>query len=286
MSVIIATKGRPDDLRETLASVSRLDPPPHELLVVDGDPEPLGRAGRRGGAVGDVPAHASRADAPAQSRRARRAAATWSCSWTTTSTSTPDLLARLAAAYADPGVVGATGPRDRGRPAPVRQQALARAAAAVPRSGRHVHVVRLPAPPPGRGQRARRGADAGLPDERAARRAPRRSASTSGCPATGWPRTRTSPTGCRGPAVCVTCPTRSCGTRTPGMTSSAVRALQPRRGGQPRLPVPQELRPHSRRRGRASARWWRCCWPTAWSTASGTACAGCSRASVQAWRAR
>ena len=38
-SVVIATKGRPDDLRETLESVSRLNPAPHEVIVVDGDEE-------------------------------------------------------------------------------------------------------------------------------------------------------------------------------------------------------------------------------------------------------
>ena len=38
LSLAIATKGRPDDLRETLASLERADPPPDELVVVDGDP--------------------------------------------------------------------------------------------------------------------------------------------------------------------------------------------------------------------------------------------------------
>ncbi len=36
-SAIIATKGRPADLAETLASLSRADPAPMEVLVVDGD---------------------------------------------------------------------------------------------------------------------------------------------------------------------------------------------------------------------------------------------------------
>ena len=38
-SVVIATKGRPDVLLATLRSVTACDPPPEEVLVVDGDPE-------------------------------------------------------------------------------------------------------------------------------------------------------------------------------------------------------------------------------------------------------
>lgn len=37
-SVVIATKGRPDPLRQTLASLMSCDPAPEELVVVDGDP--------------------------------------------------------------------------------------------------------------------------------------------------------------------------------------------------------------------------------------------------------
>lgn len=37
LSAIIATKGRPGDLAQTLASLSRADPAPMEVLVVDGD---------------------------------------------------------------------------------------------------------------------------------------------------------------------------------------------------------------------------------------------------------
>jgi GT2 family glycosyltransferase len=47
-SVVIATRGRPAVLRETLDSIARCDPPPHEAIVVDGDParsaEPVARA--------------------------------------------------------------------------------------------------------------------------------------------------------------------------------------------------------------------------------------------------
>jgi GT2 family glycosyltransferase len=38
LSVVIATKGRPGALAETLASIDRSDPRPDELIVVDGDP--------------------------------------------------------------------------------------------------------------------------------------------------------------------------------------------------------------------------------------------------------
>jgi len=37
-SVVIPTLCRPDVLRATLATVARCDPPPAELIVVDGDP--------------------------------------------------------------------------------------------------------------------------------------------------------------------------------------------------------------------------------------------------------
>jgi len=39
LSVVIATKGRPDDLRQTLGSLSAANPPPYEVIVVDGDPD-------------------------------------------------------------------------------------------------------------------------------------------------------------------------------------------------------------------------------------------------------
>lgn len=108
MSVIIATKGRPDDLRETLASVSRLDPPPHELLVVDGDPdrsaEPVAR---------DTPSATYLHTPPGltlQRNRGVHAAGGDVVVFLDDDVDVDaDLLARLAAAYADPGVVGATG---------------------------------------------------------------------------------------------------------------------------------------------------------------------------------
>lgn len=38
LSVVIATKGRPEPLRETLGSLARCRPSPAELVIVDGDP--------------------------------------------------------------------------------------------------------------------------------------------------------------------------------------------------------------------------------------------------------
>jgi len=39
VSVVICTRARPDSLRKCLESIVRLDPPPHEVLVVDNAPE-------------------------------------------------------------------------------------------------------------------------------------------------------------------------------------------------------------------------------------------------------
>ncbi len=39
ISVVIATRRRPEPLRETLESVGQTDPAPHEVVVVDGDEE-------------------------------------------------------------------------------------------------------------------------------------------------------------------------------------------------------------------------------------------------------
>ncbi len=38
-TAIIATKGRPSPLRDTLASLAQCDPPPDDTMVVDGDPD-------------------------------------------------------------------------------------------------------------------------------------------------------------------------------------------------------------------------------------------------------
>jgi GT2 family glycosyltransferase len=107
LSVVIATKGRPEILRRTLASIGRCEPPPHELIVVDGDPagsarEPAEEAGARylqtepgltrqrnagvGAAEGEVVVFLDD-DVDAD----------------------PGLFAALARGYDDPEVIGATG---------------------------------------------------------------------------------------------------------------------------------------------------------------------------------
>ncbi len=108
MSVIIATKGRPDDLRATLANVARLDPPPYELLVVDGDPDRSAEP-----VAAELPAATYMHTPPGLTLQRNRgvAAAAGDVVVFLDDDVEADtgLLARLAAAYADPGVVGATG---------------------------------------------------------------------------------------------------------------------------------------------------------------------------------
>ena len=107
-SVIIATRGRPEVLAATLASVAALDPPPLEVLVVDGDPEGSARP-----AVAAHPGmeHASAPPGLTVQRnlgldRVRGDVAVFLDDDVTVA---PDLLAALLPAYDDPAVVGATG---------------------------------------------------------------------------------------------------------------------------------------------------------------------------------
>jgi GT2 family glycosyltransferase len=106
-SVVIATLRRPDVLRETLATVTRCDPPPAEIVVVDGDPaasaEPVASdAGARYAHV--------RPGLTAQ-RNAGVALATGDVVvFLDDDTAVdPGLFRALARAYEDPAVVGATG---------------------------------------------------------------------------------------------------------------------------------------------------------------------------------
>ena len=110
---MIATKGRPDDLRKTLASLRRCDPPPDELIVVDGDP------GRTAAPVVDV--HREAGDRPPARYEAT---APGSCRQRNLGTDLargdvvvfcdddvefdPGIFAVLERAYADPEVVGVT----------------------------------------------------------------------------------------------------------------------------------------------------------------------------------
>jgi GT2 family glycosyltransferase len=108
ISVVIATKGRPDDLRATLASLARLDPAPEELLVVDGDPDRSAEP-----VAGEAPAATYLHTPPGltlQRNRGVRAAGGDVVVFLDDDVDVDtDLLARLGAAYADPAVVGATG---------------------------------------------------------------------------------------------------------------------------------------------------------------------------------
>jgi GT2 family glycosyltransferase len=114
LSLAIATKGRPDDLRDTLASLAACAPPPHELIVVDGDEgrsaEPV-VARFSEGAV-DLPVRYVHSE-PGLTRQ-RNVALDMVQGDVVVFVDddvrfSPDLFDRLARAYEDPGVVGATG---------------------------------------------------------------------------------------------------------------------------------------------------------------------------------
>jgi GT2 family glycosyltransferase len=106
-SVVIATLGRPDVLRETLATIARCDPPPAEVIVVDGD---------AAGSAADV-ATAARA----RYARARTGLTAQRNAGLDLATGDvvvfldddtdvgPGLLAALGRAYRDDGVAGVTG---------------------------------------------------------------------------------------------------------------------------------------------------------------------------------
>ena len=113
-SAIIATKGRPDDLAQTLASLSQADPPPLEVLVVDGD------EGRSAEAV--VAAAESSDEAPPlryvhsgpgltlqRNRGVREARGDIVVFFDDDVEVDTSLFAALERAYRDPAVVGAAG---------------------------------------------------------------------------------------------------------------------------------------------------------------------------------
>jgi GT2 family glycosyltransferase len=113
LSVVIATKGRPEPLRTTLASLAGSDPQPREVVVVDGDPgrsaEPVVEAAR---AETRAPVRylASPPGLTMQRNRGLDATASDVVVFLDDDVRVhPRLLAELARAYEDPGVVGATG---------------------------------------------------------------------------------------------------------------------------------------------------------------------------------
>jgi GT2 family glycosyltransferase len=110
LSVVIATKGRPEVLAEALASIARSDPQPDELIVVDGDPagsarEPVERLAG--------PAARYLRSEPGLTRQrnvgAREASGDVLVFLDDDVDVDPGLFAALARGYDDPSVVGATG---------------------------------------------------------------------------------------------------------------------------------------------------------------------------------
>ena len=107
-SVVIATRGRPATLRETLASVARCDPPPEETIVVDGDEarsaEPIAEA------ASARYAHSARGLTVQRNAGLDLARGDVVVFVDDDTELDPDLFAALAAGYRDPQVVGVTGP--------------------------------------------------------------------------------------------------------------------------------------------------------------------------------
>jgi len=129
-SVVVPTLGRPDEVEGALASVAACTPPPLEVLVVDGDPAASAEAAVARWAD-RLPVRHLRS-APGLTRQ--RNVALDACRGDVVvmvdddARVPPDAFARLAAAYADPSVVGATGRIDEpggnavgGKAAPVRR---------------------------------------------------------------------------------------------------------------------------------------------------------------------
>lgn len=111
VSVVIATKGRPDALARTLRSMARCDPLPAEAIVVDGDEQRSARAvvdaadGRLA-----VRYLAAEPGLTRQRNRGLELARQEVVAFVDDDVAfEPDVFARLADAYADPAVVGATG---------------------------------------------------------------------------------------------------------------------------------------------------------------------------------
>lgn len=119
ISVVIATKGRPEALARTLRSMRRCDPLPAEVIVVDGDPERSARTVVE--AAGDgLPIRHVGAE-PGLTRQRNRGLDLVSGDTVAFVDDDvafePSVFAKLAGAYADPSVVGATGKvmEDQGR---------------------------------------------------------------------------------------------------------------------------------------------------------------------------
>jgi GT2 family glycosyltransferase len=111
LSAVIATKGRPEILRETLASIARCRPLPDELIVVDGDPAGSARAAVEA-LEGELAArYLPSAPGLTRQRNAGTRAATGDVVVFLDDDveADPGLFGALAGGYDDPAVVGATG---------------------------------------------------------------------------------------------------------------------------------------------------------------------------------
>jgi GT2 family glycosyltransferase len=109
ISVVIPTRRRPEPLRETLESIKQSDPPPHEVVVVDGDEERSAEA-----VVREVLPDARYLASPPGLTRQRNLAlreVTGNAVLFLDDDVTIDasLLQHVEAAYEDGGVVGVTG---------------------------------------------------------------------------------------------------------------------------------------------------------------------------------
>jgi len=116
VSVVIATKGRPERLRTTLESISRCKPQPAEVIVVDGDPAGSARAVAESFAGPDAPARLPARWVPSepgltrQRNRALELVGGEVVAFVDDDVDfEPDVFRLLADAYGDPSVVGATG---------------------------------------------------------------------------------------------------------------------------------------------------------------------------------
>ena len=110
-SVVIATLGRPDRLRRALADAAAMTPPPVEVVVVDGDSdrsaEPVARAGF---AVPVVYVAAERGSSSQRNVGMDHATGDVAVFLDDDAALEPHVFSVLAEVYADPSVVGATGP--------------------------------------------------------------------------------------------------------------------------------------------------------------------------------
>jgi glycosyltransferase involved in cell wall biosynthesis len=112
VSVVVPTLGRPDEVEGVLGSLAACSPAPDQVLVVDGDAAASARATVDAWAARGLPVrHLSSAPGLTRQRNVALDACTGEVVVMLDDDArvAPDAFARLARAYRDPGVVGATG---------------------------------------------------------------------------------------------------------------------------------------------------------------------------------